>query len=283
MDRAQWGFDRLYGYYPRKRKDNSIEPLMVGHRGVMGHPTILENTLMAFDTAVGRQAGIEFDLRLTRDHRVVVHHDRTLRRVHGRHEAIEDLTYEELRSLVPAVPTLDEVLDRYGHSCSHYFLEAKVKDAAEVEKLLHQVYLALEDRGLIKQATLLSLESRVLDQARSLFPDLARTIVFLVDYRWAWNYVRQYEDTGLAGWYFTFPKAFQPFLLERGLPAGVGQIDYLSTHHHFCNQGFSYHFTNRIDRLRPQALVVMPQLTGPQLVVLGGDPPVPLKFEQPMR
>jgi glycerophosphoryl diester phosphodiesterase len=249
MDKLQWAFDLAYGLLPRELSRNAVEPLLVGHRGVYEHPETLENTIAAFDLAIAHGGGIEFDLHLTRDSVVVVHHDPTLWRVHKAPHAVRDLTLSQLQEIAPAVPTLDEVLERYGHSCPHYFMEPKVKDQRSMETLVQSVGASLERARLGGSATLISTDTRMLDTARRLTPWMAKAMVFFVDHRASAAYVKKHGDTGLAGWYFTFPTSLRPFLEQRGLHIGVGQIDYGNTYRHFRNRGFRYHFTNRIDRL----------------------------------
>ncbi len=254
MDKLQWAFDLLFGLVPRRLAPGAVEPLLVGHRGVFGHPEVLENTFPAFDMAVSRGGGIEFDLHLTRDGVVVVHHDPTLLRVHGRTQAIADLTLERLQELAPAVPTFDELLERYGHSCPHYFLEPKVRDPQGMRRLAHAVGESLTRARLGRHATLISSHTAMLDVAREELPWLSRAIIFFASSRSAERYVRRHGDTGMAGWYFSFPQHMIEELRERGLHIGVGQIDYANTHRHYRNRGFRYQFTNRIDRLvAPQA------------------------------
>ncbi len=267
MDKLQWAFDLVYGLLPRQLSADAVEPLLVGHRGVYEHPEILENTLAAFDVAVARGGGIEFDLHLTRDNAVVVHHDSTLARVHGLPYRVQDLTLPQLREIAPAVPTLDEVLARYGQCCPHYFMEPKVRERAAMQRLAEAVSDSLERTRLLGCSTLISTDPAMLDIVREVMPGVSKAMVFFVDYRAAVRYVRRYGDTGLAGWYFTYPTSLRPFLQERGLHAGVGQIDYPNTLRHLCNHGFRYQFTNRIDRLaRPTEPLTLPDLDAGSLV-----------------
>lgn len=69
---------------------------IIGHRGCMVHAP--ENTLAAFETAWAEGAdGIECDVHLTLDSKVVVHHDSTLVRTAGKPLKIAELTYRRLR------------------------------------------------------------------------------------------------------------------------------------------------------------------------------------------
>ncbi len=77
--------------------------LIYGHRGASADAP--ENTLRAFALAAEQQAdGVELDVQLTRDGRLVVFHDETLERVTGEMGRLCDRTWEELRRLPIRLP-----------------------------------------------------------------------------------------------------------------------------------------------------------------------------------
>lgn len=90
------------------------------HRGASGYAP--ENTLPAFELAVSQKAdGVELDVQLTKDNKMVVFHDETLERVTNGTGFIKDYTLEELKQLNCKnrfsseenikIPTLDEVYE----------------------------------------------------------------------------------------------------------------------------------------------------------------------------
>ncbi len=84
------------------------------HRGLWSKDAP-ENSLKAFELAVRSGFGIELDVQLTRDKRVVVFHDYTLERMCGVKARVCDLTLAELKTLRlkgsdETVPTLVETL-----------------------------------------------------------------------------------------------------------------------------------------------------------------------------
>jgi len=87
------------------------------HRGLHTQDkTVPENSLAAFRRAVDAGYGIELDLQLTRDGKVVVFHDDTLERLFGANRPVNSLTFEELRTLRLSgtdelIPSIGEVLD----------------------------------------------------------------------------------------------------------------------------------------------------------------------------
>lgn len=68
------------------------------HRGLHQKPVIPENSLAAFQRAVEFGYGIELDLHLTRDGKLAVIHDSSLKRTCGVDQNIEDMTMEEAKS-----------------------------------------------------------------------------------------------------------------------------------------------------------------------------------------
>lgn len=104
-----------------ERLQESTCMMVAAHRGYKSaYP---ENTLLAFRKAL--ELGVdmlEFDLRLSQDHEVVVIHDATVQRTTNRVGAVRDFTLEELKSLDAGgwfahefeglkIPTLAELCD----------------------------------------------------------------------------------------------------------------------------------------------------------------------------
>jgi glycerophosphoryl diester phosphodiesterase len=93
-----------------------------GHRGCRGPANPPENSVAAFQSAIEQGAdGVELDLFLSKDERLVVFHDETLDRMTNGHGSITSFTLAELQGLRLAdfnggsseakIPTLDNVLD----------------------------------------------------------------------------------------------------------------------------------------------------------------------------
>ncbi|MFO0678124.1 MAG: glycerophosphodiester phosphodiesterase [Polyangiaceae bacterium] len=99
-----------------RRRAPHEAPLVVGHRGGRGPDLPVENTLPAFERARADGAvAVELDVRTTRDGRVVVFHDRTLRRLRAGDDRTVDSMDADTLLRTPldgdvTVPTLDDVL-----------------------------------------------------------------------------------------------------------------------------------------------------------------------------
>lgn len=132
----------------------SHKPLVIAHRGGASEST--ENTIGAFQRAVKiGAAGIETDIRLTRDGVVVVYHDEYFGRVEGLPERqqtrrVSDLNYSELAAstLVPVgddngsrhVPTLDDLLA----NVKSVLLNIELKRCARFDELVNKTISALK-------------------------------------------------------------------------------------------------------------------------------------------
>ena len=137
---------------------------LCAHRGAMGsHP---ENTLIAFREAVKAGAHmIEFDVRLTKDKKLVVLHDATVDRTTNGTGNIADLTLKEIKQLDAGswkspefegerIPTLHETLSvmPYNiwlniHIKGEGDIPGLVAEILEQENRLHQAFLACGNRG----------------------------------------------------------------------------------------------------------------------------------------
>ena len=99
---------------PNKKRNIPIAKAYA-HRGLHGE-NIPENSLAAFKAAAVKGYGVEFDVQLTKDKKLVVFHDDSLFRMTGSDIAITDLTYTELSKYRlnytnEKIPLLDEVLE----------------------------------------------------------------------------------------------------------------------------------------------------------------------------
>jgi glycerophosphoryl diester phosphodiesterase len=111
------------------------------HRGLHGG-AIPENSLLAFKRASDEGVGVELDVQLTKDDKLVVFHDETLLRMCGVDVHVRDLTYDELKNFSLAgtdqkIPLFKEVLDILGGV--PLLCEIKKRDENTDTKICHIV------------------------------------------------------------------------------------------------------------------------------------------------
>ena len=121
--------DRFYARWPQAvpDKDRLQHCKIISHRGDYDNRNVFENTMNAFDRAKDQGVwGIEFDLRWTKDLNPVAIHDADLRRVFGLDFSIRQVTLAELKYRCPLVPSLAEMIQRYGKKI-HLMIEIKAE------------------------------------------------------------------------------------------------------------------------------------------------------------
>ena len=103
---------------PNRRREGIMKPFedsYIAHRGFFDNDKIPENSLPAFEKAVEFGYGIELDVQLTRDGKLVVFHDESLKRMTGLKKKLTDLNFKDLKELTLldsdiSIPLLDDVL-----------------------------------------------------------------------------------------------------------------------------------------------------------------------------
>ena len=101
----QWVRPQSYYY-----KDRAF---IFGHRGSPTKAT--ENTIESFKRSISQGVdGLEFDIRITKDKKIVIFHDSGLQRLLGVNLKIKDLNYSQLQQYSfkdkTSIPLLDEIL-----------------------------------------------------------------------------------------------------------------------------------------------------------------------------
>lgn len=92
------------------------KPYIFAHRGAMGY--CIENTINSFQKAVEMKVGIETDVQITKDKRLVCFHDPAFK-IGNKWYNVRNLTLEKLRSVIfddgREIPTLNEVFDTFSY------------------------------------------------------------------------------------------------------------------------------------------------------------------------
>lgn len=71
--------------------------MLIAHRGFKTQ--LSENTLKDFEKALAKTVGVEFDIRLTKDKKVIIFHDKNFKRIAGQNILVSALTYDEILEL----------------------------------------------------------------------------------------------------------------------------------------------------------------------------------------
>ena len=135
---------------PNLARRKMMEPFFhteFAHRGLFSDArAIPENSMKAFQEAVRQHVGIELDVHLTKDEKVVVFHDDTLTRMCQIDALIEETSYEDLQKLYlnhtsEKIPLLSDVLS-YVNGRVPLLIELKLPTKST--RLCHEVHKLLE-------------------------------------------------------------------------------------------------------------------------------------------
>jgi glycerophosphoryl diester phosphodiesterase len=170
-------------------------PLILAHRGASAHAP--ENTLAAFELALAQNAdGIELDVKLSADGKVVVIHDATVDRTTGSHGSVKDLSLEEIRSLNAGsffsqeyagekIPTLEEVFETVG---KRTFINVELTNyTTPHDHLVETVCMLVKRFGLQKRVLFSSFFASNLSRARSYLPEVPCGLLALSGFFGAWS------------------------------------------------------------------------------------------------
>lgn len=170
-------------------------PLIIGHRGAAALAP--ENTIISFKRAMADGAdGIEFDVRLARDHVPVVIHDPDLRRTGLREGAIASLSSAELRewdvgtwfnlrfpSLARAeftaasIPILSEVFELFRDTGAWLYVEMKCLPA-ESHAIAREVATLVREHEYIDRAVVESFTLDAIKELKRIAPEIRTAALF---------------------------------------------------------------------------------------------------------
>lgn len=92
---------------------------IIGHRGARGLAP--ENTIASLQKGLEHHVDeIEFDLRVTKDHIVVLHHDTALKDASGQKLVIANCDFDELKQHKPDLTTFREAMEFIGAKTTAY-------------------------------------------------------------------------------------------------------------------------------------------------------------------
>jgi glycerophosphoryl diester phosphodiesterase len=163
------------------------QPIIFAHRGASAHAP--ENTLAAFELALEMQAdGIELDVKLSADEKVVVHHDPTLDRTTDGTGRIQKFSLAELKKLDAGsffsekyrgerIPSLDEVFEAVG---KRTFINVELTNyKTPGDHLVEAVCILIKKHNMQKRVLFSSFLASNLSKAGSYLPEVPRGLLAL--------------------------------------------------------------------------------------------------------
>ncbi|MES1940170.1 glycerophosphoryl diester phosphodiesterase [Salinisphaera sp. T5B8] len=207
---------------PHSRPDDAAlaHARVVSHRGERDGRRVRENTFAAFDPAVAAGvAGIEFDIRYTRDDEPVVVHDADLKRVFGFADIVADTPWQTLRRRVPELPHLQSLLERY-HARAHLMIEIKTRGTPRAEQRLVDLLGGLTPS---RDFHVLALDTQLFEAVSDL-PGHARLPVAKFNLSALHDWAINNDCAGLAGPFALLRSRHIDTLQHRGAWVGSGFV-----------------------------------------------------------
>lgn len=222
---------------------------IVSHRGEHDNSTIFENTIEAFDLAYERGIwGIEFDIRWTKDLHPVVIHDPHLKRVFGLDLKVGEMTREELNSRCPAVPSLLEVIEKYGKKL-HFMIEIKAEtypDPVRQNDIFRDFFSSLKPR---MDYHVMSLAPQMLDLI-TFVPASTLIPIAMLNMAQISKLALEKDYGGVAGHYLLLGKAKLAEHRKKGQQVGTGYPDSKNCLFREINRGVEWVFSNHAGKLQ---------------------------------
>ena len=163
------------------------KPLIIAHRGASAMAP--ENTMTAFWLAKELGAdGIELDVMLSADERLVVIHDRSLTRTTNGQGMVNESNWEQLKFLDAGskfgeefegepLPLLEQVFEELG---GQFLINVELKNfATPRDGLVNKVVNLVEQTGLAESVILSSFNARNLLEVERISPSIRRGLLTL--------------------------------------------------------------------------------------------------------
>lgn len=226
---------------PSREKLESVK--IISHRGESDNLEVHENTFKAFDPLINSGVwGLECDIQWTKDQKPVLSHDPDLRRLFNSGLRICDLHLKELQNRFPQIPTLEELISRYGGQL-HLMIEIKndgiglTRTRSEVLKTL------LVDLEPMAQYHFLALDSESLEQI-DIAPSESLLPVAETNTRKMSHLAFKNNWAGVAGHYALLDNTFRDLHQGKEQKIGTGFIGSKACLYREINRNVDWIFSN---------------------------------------
>lgn len=210
-----------------------MKPLLFGHRGSRGLSP--ENTIPSFRLGISYgMDGIELDIHLSKDGKLIVMHDDTVDRTTDGHGKISDLTYEQISRLDAgiklgaqwrgtSVPLLSEVFDEFrGNIMYKVELKHSSKVYPGIEK---QLLEEIERYSIRDRVQIISFDFDSLKNVRELDRDIKLGLIIFGKPEWFIDTARKLNAEWIQAFYgLIFPEDVK-IVHDSGLKIGAWTPD----------------------------------------------------------
>lgn len=230
---------------------------LIAHRGEHDNRTVLENSLAAFQCAADAGLwGVELDVRWTRDLVPVVFHDPDLNRLFSRSERIDRLSFRQLRACAQPIPSLREVVERFGKRL-HLMIEIKRGEWADIRNQSRTLREALAPLRPVVDYHLMVLDPTIMAPLSGLAPACMIAIAYHWPNRFS-RWVLEHRWGGLATHYSMLRRALIRRHHNQGQCVGCAFPASRNSLFRELNRGVDFIFSNcagRLQKLVADALI----------------------------
>lgn len=200
--------------------------LIFAHRGAAG--TYPENTMISFEAAEAFGAdGIELDVQLTKDGKVVVIHDETVNRTTNGKGAVRNYLYEDLCKLDASykfsekvgfckIPLLEEVLEWLGKTQLLLNIELK-NDKIPYRGLEEEVITLVRKFSLEDRVIFSSFNHYSMKRCHMMAPDIQTAILYREGLHSPWAYAKRWVLLQCIRIIVIFQDAIAELTMESGV------------------------------------------------------------------
>lgn len=185
---------------------------IIGHRGARGLAP--ENTIASLQKGLEHHVdSLEFDLRVTKDGVVILHHDPEITDPDGNRHSIAGHDYDELKRHKKDLATFEEVLKTIGHPVMLY---PEVKPGEPASPIIKIIKAHLDKGWKPEYFRLLSFDQKLLLELHEALPDIEKVVLekwsglrasrharqlgtkrIIMNERWLWwGFIRQVAKSG---------------------------------------------------------------------------------------
>ncbi len=148
------------------------KPVWISHRGFKENA--VENTFRSFQAAVDTGfSALETDLRITKDHHIVLIHDKTISRLTNDRRCVSDLTRRELESFRLANGERFLFFEQFAKQFNHCFWTLDIKPENGIKTILALAAWTTKNdfsKQLVRQAKFLTWKPGHEKLLKSIFP-----------------------------------------------------------------------------------------------------------------
>ncbi|MBB6218990.1 glycerophosphoryl diester phosphodiesterase [Anaerosolibacter carboniphilus] len=227
------------------------------HRGASGYAP--ENTMAAFQKALEMGAdGIELDVHLSKDGRLIVCHDETLQRTTNGMGWIKDMTLEEIRQYDGGswfseeyqrekVPVLEEVLDLIQSTKT--LLNVEIKNGIVIYPGIERKVINLIRRYALEERTIISsFYHYSLVESKRIDPFIKTGALYVAGWLEPWEYARKIQADALHPIYHNIDLAFVEGCRSYGIDINTYTVNEEADMARLAGMGVAGIITNHPDR-----------------------------------